>query len=381
MTPPAPPSALKATRTVIGTMTGTSLDGIDIAAVEVDVVPDPASPNPHARFLGGRSASLGPLADPLRRLACGGAMTAQEVAGLALDFGRLHAEAIAPLAAEHPPDLIALHGQTVHHAPPASWQLVNPFPVASAFGVLVVCDLRGADLALGGQGAPITPLADWVFFRSDTESRATVNLGGFCNVTLLPRAGGPEAVRGRDVCACNQLLDAIARTSLGAPFDAEGAAALRGRPDDDAERALHEALLAQRDQRRSLGTGDELAALAGTLARSTQPDDLAASACRAIARVVGDTLSSAAERVLLAGGGVHNRRLCAELERVIGMPVGPTDALGLPAAFREAAAIGGLGSLARDGVPVTLAQVTGRGVLSDGSNGRAASRAGLWTGP
>ena len=65
---------------------------------------------------------------------------------------------------------IAIHGQTVHHAPPVSWQLVNPWPVAQALACTVVTDLRGGDLALGGQGAPITPLADWVLLRDEATA-------------------------------------------------------------------------------------------------------------------------------------------------------------------------------------------------------------------
>ena len=111
-------------------------------------------------------------------------------------------------------DLVVAHGQTVFHAPPASWQLLNAAPIARAVRAPVVFDLRQADLAAGGQGAPITPLADWIMLRAHgpaAAGRAIVNLGGFCNVTILPSGAGPEGVRGMDVCPCNHLLDGVAR--------------------------------------------------------------------------------------------------------------------------------------------------------------------------
>src|SRR5690606_34564910 len=116
----------------------------------------------------------------------------------------------------------------------------------------VISDLRQRDLAQGGQGAPITPLADWILFKDAGASRAIVNLGGFCNATILPAAQDTDcartsldAVRGFDICPCNQLLDWIARNRLGAAFDQRGDAAMRGQPH---------ALLRERLRTRCSGT-------------------------------------------------------------------------------------------------------------------------------
>jgi 1,6-anhydro-N-acetylmuramate kinase len=169
-------------------------------------------------------------------------------------------------------DLVAVHGQTVFHAPPVSWQLLSAAPIAHALRVPVVFDLRAADLACGGQGAPITPIADFVLFRDEEENRAVVNLGGFCNVTLLERGSSLELsrVRARDVCACNQVLDAVARACLGRAFDEGGSRAASGRVDAGSYASCSRSSRHSR-ARRSLGTGDELGALVARHARRGAP--------------------------------------------------------------------------------------------------------------
>ncbi|MEL7473983.1 MAG: anhydro-N-acetylmuramic acid kinase [Planctomycetota bacterium] len=361
------------TRTAIGCMTGTSLDGLDVAAMRVDIANDITTASPRIEYLAGRSTSLGHVAKSLRSLASGQRLNAAEITEAAHGLAQVHADAIAPLASTHPPDLIALHGQTVFHAPPHSWQLMNPWPVAQQFACPVITDLRGADLAAGGQGAPITPLADWAFFRSPTESRCVVNLGGFCNLSHLAASAPPEAVTARDVCACNQLLDAIAHESMRTPFDRDGAVAESGVPNTTIVQQLEAALAGQHAAHRSLGSGDELQSLAAALARRTEAPELAASGCVAIARVIATAIESRTDRVLLAGGGIHNRRLLAELTAAIAAPCESTDGFGVPATYREAAAIALLGSLARDGIPITLQQVTGRG--------QRVARPGVWVEP
>ncbi|MEO0483667.1 MAG: anhydro-N-acetylmuramic acid kinase [Planctomycetota bacterium] len=360
-------------RVVIGCMTGTSLDGLDAAAVRVGLAAEGDAGRVRAEFLEGFSAPLGEAAPALRALASGERLSAQAIAETALAFGRLHARVAGELASRQGADLIAVHGQTVYHGPPASWQLMNPWPIAEALRAPVVTDLRGADLAAGGEGAPITPMADWVMLRSATETRCVVNLGGFCNITVLPAGGGPGSVSARDVCACNQVLDAVARAGLGATFDRDGAAAMAGSADAGFVEWFGEALGRQASAGRSLGTGDELDAMAREMAASASAECVAASACVAIAGVIAAAVPADADRVLVAGGGVHNARLMAELTAASGAAVASTDTAGLPAAYREAAAMAVLGSLARDCAAITLQPVT--------RHGHRPVRAGLWIEP
>ena len=144
-------------------MTGTSLDGLDAALAEVRGTGLDAA----ARLLGLVRRPLGSLA------------------------ARFASGAI---------DLVAAHGQTICHAHRRglTLQLLDPWPIARRLRVPVVHDLRRADLAAGGEGAPITPLADWVLFRSTGEDRTVVNLGGIANLTLLP--AGASARSRRTAC-------------------------------------------------------------------------------------------------------------------------------------------------------------------------------------
>lgn len=347
-------------RIAYGCMTGTSLDGLDVAAIEV--VGDGL--NCTCRFLAGESHSLATVQQRLRMLADQAPMSAGEITRLANDFVQLHVAALRELQkkSELRPDVIAVHGQTVFHAPPLSWQLCTPAPIAAALRAPVVFDLRAADLAAGGQGAPITPLADYIFFRASNESRAIINLGGFCNFTFLPATGSkPEPdlsqIRGGDVCACNHLLNQIARTVLNAEYDRDGAQAQRGQIEEVALRELMSVLGRQAAAGRSLGTGDEIggwvvrhqAGIAGT--------SLARTACEAIGAIIGKAVS-AADRVVLAGGGVRNRTLIDAIIRYCGRPGLTTGELGWPVEYREACAMAILGVLCQDRVPITLPQIT-----------------------
>jgi 1,6-anhydro-N-acetylmuramate kinase len=357
-------------RKVVGCMTGTSLDALDVALVAIDG----RGLEMHAALVRGHARPLGPLAASLRRLASQEPLSAGAVAQLADALAGLHVAAISDMLCGEAVDLIAVHGQTVFHAPPLSWQLLSPTPIARAFAAPVVFDLRAADLAAGGRGAPITPLADYVLFRDETERRAVVNFGGYCNFTLLPRIGATRddlgravsTIRGGDICACNHLLDGLARVLFREPFDAAGRHAAAGQvrraPRDD----LVEFLRAQAEADRSLGTGDELLGWIDRFHNNYRAEDLARSACDALASVIlesiGRVAAETATRVdayVLAGGGVQNRTLFEAFASQCAGRVCLTDTLGIPAAYREAAGIAVLGALSQDRVPITLPAVTG----------------------
>lgn len=357
----------KSTRRVVGCMTGTSLDGIDAALVEISG----KGLEMRARYIRGVSRGLGEVAKTLRELADQQPLSAGVIAAAALGLSQVYAEAVREVVAGEQVDMVSAHGQTVYHKPPVSWQLLNAPALATTVGVPVVSDLRAADLAAGGQGAPITPLADWVLFRGD-EARAVVNLGGFCNMTLLPGSGGGiDGITGFDVCACNHVLDAIAKWVLDRPFDAGGEAALAGRPDAGAVQGLVEILRGQARAGRSLGTGDETQAWVWRYRGKLSGNDLASSACHTLADVIARR-SEGFTQLLLAGGGAKNKALLKAISDATGARVQTTADLGVPIDMREAVCMAVLGALCQDRVPITLERVTGC---------RAAPVAGVWAWP
>jgi 1,6-anhydro-N-acetylmuramate kinase len=338
-------------------MCGTSLDGLDVAAVTITGVGFDATID----VTGHHHTPLGRSSQTLRALAGGTPCTAGEIAEAAKELADAHVAAIETLVCDLGEiDLIAVHGQTVHHGDTTTWQLIDPAPIQAKWSCPIATDLRRSDLAAGGEGAPITPLADWMLFRGPAPC-AIVNLGGFCNITVLPAATGTiQEIQGFDLCACNQLLDAIARRDLNAPFDHNGLAAQRGTPDAATTPLLAQWLGEQAAAGQSLGSGD---APDGILAMCTVTgDDLAASATAAISETICGALARHdLGEVLVAGGGVHHHALMEMLAAHTPCPLLLTTDRGVDIEAREAAAMAILADLAWQGIPITIPEITGRG--------------------
>jgi anhydro-N-acetylmuramic acid kinase len=364
-------------------MTGTSLDGLDAALVEIQGTGLEIT----ARFCGMVSRPLGELKNVLGGLAAGTPAAPLDYLRAARRLGELHAEAVEELIRQpdasgqtHHLDLVVAHGQTIWHAPDASagagagmsWQLLDPWPIVRRLGVPVCYDLRQADLIAGGQGAPLTPLSDWIMYRCPERPRLIVNLGGICNVTRLSANGGIEQFTGEDIGPCNILIDGVVRRAFpGTDFDRDGRLAAAGGASSIVYRLLQNAPFFARKSSRPKSTGredfnaawlDELVQSAGL-----KPHDLVASAVEAVARLIGAEASRQTAagplEIILAGGGVRNhflvRAIRSHCPPAPGCTVKISDDLGIPCEAREAMAFAVLGALSQDGVPISLPQVTG----------------------
>src|SRR5437762_11940657 len=179
---------------VLGLMSGTSCDGVTIAAAEVAGGPE----RPRARHLWHRERAYpSGLRRTLLAAAEGAGARASEIAALHVELAEFWAEAALRAAGGERGlrgfGLLASHGHTLHHRPPQqryrgfSLQIGDASTLAARTGLPVVYDFRARDLALGGQGAPLVPRADQVFFSSRKEPRVALNLGGIANITVLPR--------------------------------------------------------------------------------------------------------------------------------------------------------------------------------------------------
>ena len=366
---------------VVGCMTGTSVDGIDAALCEISGVEDGFT----ARCVARESARIGALRTTLVAMTQGRAHLPAEFLAAARGLGVLHADVVERLcAASLPPsarlDLVVAHGQTICHMPDSgrarrepgmSWQLFDPWPAVRRLGVPVLYDLRQADLIAGGQGAPITPVADAALFGGRCDW--VINLGGICNVSDV-RA----TPVGRDIGPCNLLIDQVVQMLFPqVPYDDGGAIAVTGRAHADVFQSLHPALPGERT--RSLGREDFGAALIAGLVQRARPrmapPDIVASAVAFVGGMIADCVRrGAARRVVLAGGGVLNRALVASIRAACPPPceVLTSDALGIDPQAREAVCMAVLGALSAAGKPITNTSTTGAS---------SPGRAGVWAYP
>lgn len=227
--------AEKPERLVLGLMSGTSVDGVDAALVRIAG----SGRQTRAALLAFRILPFpADLRDRVLSLSHGEG-NAETVSQTSFALGALFAEAAEAALAEAGVargdlDLVASHGQTISHTPPgATLQIGEPAVIAQRLGVPVISDFRAADVAAGGQGAPLVPYADWCLLTHPTKTRAIQNIGGIANVTYLPPDAAPEDAIGFDTGPGNMLIDrAAAWTTEGRlRCDTDGKMAGEGRAD------------------------------------------------------------------------------------------------------------------------------------------------------
>ena len=349
----------------IGMMSGTSGDGVDAAAIELDV------PATAVRLVGTASATYPKhVREAVLALGEGGMAGAADIARLHGVLGDVYAEAALKVMAQvrARPDVIALHGQTVAHLPDehVTFQIGDATRVARRTGIPVVDDLRSADVAAGGQGAPLVPFADHVLFAR-LAPVAVLNVGGIANVTIIPSADASDVVA-FDTGPGNMVIDGVAAL-IGATHDIDGAGARRGTVDHEAlAEFLAHPYFAKRAPK-STGREQFGQTFAQRLVdivtrhRGTHDDALAtatALTARTIADGLGRETRAKLSRVLIAGGGARNPALSAAIGAAVApVPLETTDVHGVPASHREAIAFAILGAYRLRGLANTLPRATG----------------------
>jgi len=338
----------------VGLMSGTSLDGIDAALVEIrprgdgyaidllDFVTQPFAPD---------------LADALPAALPPSPGTIAQLATLHREVGMALARAAGAVARERRVDFVASHGQSIWHdgGRHISLQIGDAFPIREALRTTVCYDFRTADTAAGGCGAPLVPYFDAVMLADADEERVALNLGGIANFSALPRglrrgADGAFDVLAYDSGPGNMLIDALVRrrTDGAQKFDRDGALAARGRVDA----ALLEAMLSEPyfTSPSPKSTGRELFG-AQFLERydldGLSLEDAAATVTALTAASVADAIRGAGlqrPRVLVSGGGARNPTLMGMLgQRLAGSCVESTQTMGIDPDAKEAIAFALLG--------------------------------------
>ncbi len=258
---------------------------------------------------------------------------------------------------------IGSHGQTIRHEPeldePFSLQVGDPEIIANGTGITTVADFRSADIALGGQGAPLAPaFHEWLFRRAGTR-RAVVNLGGIGNVTLLPADNSDTT--GFDTGPANTLLDAWCVAHDAGDYDHNGTWAAQGTVNRELlDRLRSDPYFAARPPK---STGFEYFNLGWLHAFDVDdlnPADVQATLAALSATTIADAVRETADEVLVCGGGVHNVDLMARLaDSLPGIPVATTASAGLDPDWVEAAAFAWLAMRTIHGLPGNLPSVTG----------------------
>ncbi len=341
---------------VIGLMSGTSLDGIDVALIETDgeghVVAGPWLTRPYDRA----------LRDALRSVLGGKGTTAEVERRLT----EAHAEAVQLLIDRHALgaiDLLGFHGHTILHLPQQgrTWQLGDAALLAQLTGVDVVGDFRSADVAAGGEGAPLVPLYHAALARGLERPLAVLNIGGVANVTWIgpdKKEGGEGELLAFDTGPGNALIDDWALATTGQSADYDGALAAQGKVDQALlQRFLAHPYFARRPPK-SLDR-DEFAAF---MPAGLSPEDGAATLTAMTAKSVALAtrhFPEPARRWLVTGGGRHNPSLMAMLAKELGVPVAPVEAVGWEGDALEAQAFAYLAIRSRKSLPLSVPGTTG----------------------
>jgi len=370
---------------VLGLMSGTSADGIDVALARISGAP----PNLNAKLLGHTSVKFpSALQKEILRVAEQHSITAGALSQLNFRLGELLGGA-AIAACRHfrvPPSKVALigsHGQTIfHQGKPANFlgrptastlQIGEPAIIAAHTGITTVGDFRPADIALGGQGAPLVPYADYLLYRQKKLGRVSLNLGGIANITVLPRAAKPHQVFAFDTGPANMLIDALVShfTHGRRRFDENARLASQGRSLpallDDLLRDPYLKLAPPKSTGREYyGNAYVKKLLALGRRYRVKPNDLIRAATIFTALSVVDALNrfvlpkTKINQLIVSGGGARNPLILAQLSAALpGIEVLPSGRLGIPEDAKEAFAFALLAYETFHQRPASLPSATG----------------------
>lgn len=367
---------------VIGLMSGTSMDGIDAVLVRLREADNALQ----VETLAFRTTPYPPEVQAELMRTVRGETNVAQICHLNFVLGELFAESALSLMREAnltPDDLlcIASHGQTVWHQPePIEWQgrpvrstlqIGEPAVIAERSGVVTVGDFRVADVSAGGQGAPLVPYVDWLLFRHPEEGRILLNIGGIANLTALPANAQPEAVIAFDTGPGNALINSAMEIASGGKYryDPEGAFAQRYPVREDwLSELLDHPYFAQKPPR---STGRETfgEVMVRKLLRRfkiSNAELLVPTLTELTARTIADSVrrfvlpQMRIARVVVSGGGVHNRTLMARLRDLLPeMAVETSDRYGISPDAKEAVAFAVLGYQRMHNRPNNLPSATG----------------------
>ena len=368
-------------------MSGTSVDGIDVALVRI--APSINENAAHARL---ENFVTVPFPAAVRaevlRIAEGARVSPGEISQLNFRLGRLFGQAALRACrtfrlSPRRLSVIGSHGQTIfHQGKPrrflgenvaSTLQIGEPAVIAAVTGVTTVGDFRPADMAVGGQGAPLVPFVDYLLYRDPRRGRAVLNIGGIANVTVIPKAASPRSVIAFDTGPGNMVIDALVRHFTGGrrSYDAEAQMASRGHLLPSLLNTLLADLYFRQPPPKSAGREQYGTSYVGKILAwgrryRARPEDLVRTATMLTALSITDALHrwvrprTSLSQLVVSGGGARNPLILAQLSAALaGVEVTTTEALGLPCDAKEAFIFALLADETLHGRPANLPSATG----------------------
>jgi len=371
---------------VLGMMSGTSADGIDVALVQLSGAP----PDVSAEFQAYHHVPFRPsVRETVLRLANGAPTTTAEISELNFILGEELARAAIAASkkwrvAVSAIDLIGSHGQTVFHLgaaakfqgkvrSPSTMQIGDLNVIAERTGVTTVGDFRPADMAAGGQGAPLVPFVDYLLYRDSQKGRAALNIGGIANVTVIPGGAKPGDIFAFDTGPGNMVIDALAEqlTRGRTAYDRDAHIALSGRTIQELLlRLMREPYLRKKPPksagREQFGQPYARELLAWGHRHHAGPADIVRTATVFTALSIADAFRrfvlprTGVDELIVTGGGAKNPLIMAQLAAALpGIEIIPPTHFGVPPEAKEAFAFAALAYETYHGRPSNVPSATG----------------------
>ena len=373
----------KSRKKVIGLMSGTSVDGVDAALVEIQE----QGLSTQVELIAFKTF---PFESEIRTrifdLFHPDSARVDEICQLNFFIGERFAEAVLTLVDDvgipvEAVDLIGSHGQTIHHLPSqpeapyifSTLQIGEAAVIAHRTGVPTIADFRVADVAAGGQGAPLVAYVDFLMFRKRERTVALQNIGGISNVTLIPAAGDACDVLASDTGPGNMIIDAVTEivTNRKQLFDASGRLAAQGQACESLlanwlRSPFFNAVPPKSTGREAYGRHFAQQAIEQGKVLGISSRDLVATVTEFTARTIFNHYNRfvfphwSVDEIYVSGGGIYNVTLMTRLKNLFTpVPVEPLDSYGIPSDAKEAIAFAVLANEALYGIPANLSQVTG----------------------
>ena len=359
---------------VAGIMSGTSLDGIDVAIVDI-------TGRGWSKTISTLAVSTRPYPPKVREAILGVSNTTTHTAAISrlnVVLGELYARAVLETCRVNavPPqsvELIGCHGQTIfHEGQGVAWlghkvastmQIGEAAILAERTGVPVISNFRVRDMAAGGKGAPLVPYVDYLLFRHPRRSRVALNIGGIANITAIRAGAGPEDVIAFDTGPGNMVVDALVQRKTGKLFDRDGRIAARGHVHSGLIEKLIRAPYYTAPPPKSAGReqyGEEFLAHFRRMRFEDAVATATALSAAAIAVGIGRFVPAPVQELIVSGGGAHNPLLMTQLAALLpGVPISPSSVFGIDVDAKEAIAFAMLAHESRHGRPANLPSATG----------------------